>query len=164
MNPMREIRIEKIVLNYGAGTEGDPKKAVKILKQLTGLKPTITKTHKRTTFNVPKNKPIGCMVTIRKNCEDLLKRLLEAKEFVLKKENFDNSGNFSFGIQEYILIPEMDYEPDVGIIGFDVCVRLERRGYRVARKRLKSKIGKKHKITKQEAIEFVQKRFKVSVE
>ncbi|MEM5779240.1 MAG: 50S ribosomal protein L5, partial [Candidatus Aenigmatarchaeota archaeon] len=64
-NPMRRIRIEKIVLNIGCGK--DPKKtpeqAAEILKRITGRKVVITRTHKRSTFGVAKNRPIGAMVT-----------------------------------------------------------------------------------------------------
>jgi len=51
----------------------------------------------------------------------------------------------------------MDYDPEIGIMGFNVCVTLERRGYRVKRRRLyPSKVGKNHQITKEEAINFVK--------
>jgi large subunit ribosomal protein L5 len=72
-------------------------------------------------------------------------------------------GNFSFGIKEYIDLPGMKFDPDIGIFGMDVCVTLERRGYRVKRKRLKSKVGKKHLISKQEAIEWVKREFEVEI-
>ncbi len=161
---MKKVRIEKITLNIGCGMKTNVEHAKKILEIFSRMKVVITKTRKRTTFNVPKNKPIGCKVTIRKEAQDILKTLLEAKENRLSQRSFDNTGNFSFGIKEYIDIPGMDYEPKIGILGMDVCVTLERPGYRVKRKRLHSAVGKGHLITKQDAIDFVKQNFGVVVE
>ncbi len=164
-NPMREIRIEKVTLNIGCGDNREKvEKSVMLLEKLTGKKAVITKTHKRTTFGMAKNRPIGAKVTVRgKDAYDLLKRLFEAVENKISSSSFDPLGNFSFGIKEYIDIPGMKFDPEIGIIGMDVCVTLERPGYRVKRKKLKSKIGKKHLITKEEAIEWVKEKFGVDV-
>ncbi len=162
-NPMKEIRIEKVVLNIGCGKEKNPEHAAEILKRITGRKPVITKTHKRTTFGVAKNRPIGAMVTIRKNAEDLLKKLFAAIDNKIKASNFDEHGNFAFGIPEYILIPGVKYDPNLQMLGMDVCVTLERPGYRVKRKRLRKRIKKSHMITKEEAIKWVKERFNVEI-
>lgn len=161
---MKDIKIEKITLNIGCGTKTPIETAKTILKNISGGKVVVTKTKKRTTFNVPKNKAIGCKITIRKNTGTFLKRLLEAKENVLRNSNFDNTGNFSFGIKEYIEVPGMEYDPKLGVLGFDVCVTLERPGYRVKRKRLSSIVGKKHLIKKDEAIEFAREKLGVKIE
>ncbi len=161
---MRQIYVSKVTLNIGCGTDKSPEKAKELLEKLTGRKAVITRTHKRTTFGVARNRPIGAKVTVREGAEDLLKRLLKARGNRLKSSNFDNLGNFSFGIEEYILIDGLKYNPDWGIMGMDVCVTLERPGYRVKRRRLSSKIGKSHLITKDEAIEFVKSAFGVEVE
>jgi len=161
---MKEIRIEKIVLNTGLGSKGNVENAVKILKEITGMNPIITKTHKRSTFGVAKGKAIGCKVTVRKNTEELLKKLLIAKENVLKSGNFDRTGNLAFGIHEYIDVPGMEYDPKIGIIGFDVCVTLERPGYAVKRKKISKKIGHDHMITKEEAMKFIKEKFGVKIE
>jgi large subunit ribosomal protein L5 len=163
MNKMRDIRIEKIVLNIGLGSSGNIENAMKILKEITGMKPVITRTHRRNTFGVAKGKPIGCKVTIRKNTNEMLKRLLMAKENILKEENFDKNGNFAFGVHEYIDVPGVEYDPQVGIIGFDVCVTLERPGYCIKRKKPLKKIGRSHLITKEEAIKFVKENFGVKI-
>ncbi|MEM5771763.1 MAG: 50S ribosomal protein L5 [Candidatus Aenigmatarchaeota archaeon] len=164
-NPMRRIRIEKIVLNIGCGK--DPKKtpeqAAEILKRITGRKVVITRTHKRSTFGVAKNRPIGAMVTIRKNADELLKRLLEAVDNKIKASSFDNFGNFAFGIKEYIMIPGVKYDHRLPMFGLDVCVTLERPGYRVKRKKLWHKIGKKHLITKEETMNWVKEKFNVEI-
>ncbi|HDN96003.1 MAG TPA: 50S ribosomal protein L5, partial [Thermoplasmatales archaeon] len=56
------------------------------------------------------------------------------------------------------------YDPEIGIFGMDVCVTLERKGYRIKRrKRAKTKVPRKHRITREEAMEFVKKEFNVEV-
>jgi len=161
---MRDIRIEKVVLNIGCGTTLKIENAQKILENISQRKVVITKTKKRSTFGVPKAKEIGCKVTIRKSPEILLKKLLEAKDNKLNTKNFDETGNFSFGIPEYIDIPGVDYDPKIGIIGFDVCVTLTRPGYRIKKKRLSTKIGKNHTIKKEEAMDFVKNKFRIEIE
>lgn len=166
MNPMRKIRIEKVTINIGIGQPGpEVENAKKILERITGKKAVFTKTKRRTTFGVAKGRNIGVKVTLRKNeANIILKRLLGAKDNKLNEGNFDDNGNFSFGIEEYINIPGVKYDPDVGIIGMDVCVTLERPGYRIKRRSLKrSKIGKRHRITKAEAIEFAKNVLNVEV-
>lgn len=161
---MRNIRIEKITLNMGCGTNVKTDDAKFIIETLSSRKAVITRTRKRTTFNVPKNKDIGAKVTIREGCEDFLKRILEAREMRLPQSCFDITGNVSFGIKEYIEIPGMEYEPKIGILGFDVCVTLERPGYRVKKKKISRKIGKKHRITRDEAVKYIKENFGVDVQ
>ncbi|MBI4019032.1 MAG: 50S ribosomal protein L5 [Candidatus Aenigmarchaeota archaeon] len=161
---MKEIRIEKIVCNIGCGTHTPVENAKKILERLTEKTPVIIKTAKRNTFGVPKNKPIGCKITIRHDAAKFAKRMLEANENRIKTSSFDDKGNFAFGIKEYIDVPGMDYDPKIGVIGMDVCVTLERPGYAVKKKRHPHKLGKKHVITKDEAVQFVKEKFNVKVE
>jgi large subunit ribosomal protein L5 len=164
-NPMREIRIEKVTLNIGCGSDQDKlKRAQKLLQSLTDHKPLITKTKRRTTFGMPQKKAIGVKVTLRKvQASDFLKNALQAVDNELQEKQI-NGDNFSIGIKEYIDLPNAKYDPSVGIIGMDVCVTLERPGYRVKkRKNKKSKIGKKHLITKNETIEWLKNKFGVKI-
>jgi len=163
MNPMQNIRIEKITLNIGCGEVGEKlDKAKKLLEVLTAKKVVITSTHKRTTFGTAKGRPIGCKVTLRgKNAEEFFKKALDAVDFKLSKSVFDKQGSFSFGIKEHISIPGVRYDPDIGIFGMDVCVSLERPGFRVKRKKIWKKIGKKHLIKPEEAMDWVVKNYKV---
>jgi large subunit ribosomal protein L5 len=157
-NPMREIRVEKVTLNIGCGSDADKlKRAEKLLQTIAGQKPLITKTKDRTTFGMIAKKPIGAKVTLRK--EKGKKFLIDALTAIDKelKEKQINDGNFSFGIKEYIDLPNVNYDPDIGILGMDVCVTLERPGFRVKKKLKSSKIGKKHLITKEETIEWLKK-------
>ena len=159
MNKMMEIRLEKVTLNMGCG--GDKvkiEKAEKFLEKFTGEKTKITLSPKRSTFGLAKGKPTGVMVTIRKDtAEKILKDALKAVDMKIKKSQI-NAGNFSFGVKESIDLPNFKYDPEIGIVGFDVCVTLERPGYRVKRRRYKkAKIGKKHLISKEETIDWLKK-------
>ena len=166
-NPMKEIRIEKITLNLGVGEAGDKlEKAVRLLQKITGQKPVKTKTFKRIpTWSIRPKLEIATKVTVRKNSEELLKRLFSSLNNKLSENKFDINGNFSFGVEEYINIPGVEYDPDIGIIGLDVAVTLQRPGFRIKRRRLqKSKINKSHKIKKEEAIKFIKDKFKITIE
>jgi large subunit ribosomal protein L5 len=165
---MREIRIEKITLNIGVGEPGEKlDKAMKLLNSLSGLKSVKTVTMKKIpTWGIRTGLPIAAKVTIRgKDAEKLLSRLLNAVDNTLNRNKFDEAGNFSFGIDEYIKIPDVEYDHEVGIIGLEVAVTLGRKGYRVKRRRLKKgKIRACHKITKEEGINFIKDKFKIELE
>lgn len=157
-NPMREIRIGKVVINIAVGKSGERlEKAAKLLQQITGQKPSERKAKKTIKgFGIHKGEPIAVVVTLRKKkALEVLKLLLQAKGNIINASSFDNMGNVSFGIKEHIDIPGMKYDPEIGIFGMDVCTQLERPGYRVSRrKRARTKVGKKHLVTKEEAIAF----------
>jgi len=167
MNSMREIRIEKITLNIGAGKDqAKLEKGMLLLKNVTGVNPVKTFTNKRIPeWGLRPGLPIGCKLTLRgKKAEGVLLRLVEAKDHKLTPHQFDSEGNIAFGIHEYIDVPDVKYDPKIGVIGFEVCVTLERPGFRIKRRRImKRKIPNKHKITKEEAMEFIKNRFKVEV-
>lgn len=168
MNPMRSIRIEKLTLNIGAGKDHAVlSKGEKLIEQLTGIKPVKTKTQKRIPgWGLRPGLPIGLKLTLRgKQAEELIPRLLSAKELRLQESNLDGAGNISFGIPEYIDIEGAKYDPEIGIMGLQVCVTLERPGYRVKRRRIRNaKLGRQHRITREEAKAFVAEKFKVRFE
>lgn len=168
MNPMQTIRIEKVTLNFGAGKDQTKlEKGIALIKAVTGIEPVKTITNKRiAAWGLRPGLPIGCKLTIRKQpATQLLTRLLAAKENKIKPENFDDCGNLSFGIAEYIDIPGVSYDPKIGVLGLQVCITLERPGYRVKRRKWATKkIPKKHTVTKEEAITFFQKQFNVNIE
>ncbi len=165
---MRAIKIEKITLNIGAGKDQNKlDKGIKLLKTITGINPIKTKTNKRIpAWNLRPGLPIGCKLTLRgEKAKEILKMLLEAKGSELKEEQFDNSGNLAFGIHEYIDIPGIKYDPEIGIMGLQVCITLERPGFRIKkRKIMKRKVCKNHKITKEEAIGFMKEKFNIKLE
>ena len=166
MNKMQDIRIEKITVNVGCGEAGQKlDRAKTMLEIITGKKVVLTRTKRRTTFGVPKHRQIGCKAILRGNdAEAFLKNAFEAVENKLSLKCFDKNGNFSFGIKEQIDLPGVKYDPDIGIYGFDVCVTLERPGFRVKRKRMGSKIGKNHVIKPDESKDWVIKKFNINVE
>ena len=167
-HPMRKPRIAKVTINIGVGESGERlTKAETMLEGLVGQKP-IRRRAKQTNrdFGIRRGEPIAVKVTLRgEKARQMLDRLLEAVDRKLKAGNFDEHGNFCFGIQEHINIPGVEYDPEIGIFGMDVCVTLERPGYRVAkRKRQRKKLPTKHKLTKEEGIVFATEEFKVQVE
>ena len=164
-NPMKEIRLEKVVLNMGVGKSGDAiEVAKKALDQISGRKSSArnAKATQRD-WGVRKGEPIGVAVTVRgKEATELLKRLLDAKGNQIKTKSFDNFGNVSFGILEHIDIPGIKYDPKIGILGLDVAISLTRPGFNVRlRSKHKAKIGKSHKISADEARAFLTKEFGV---
>ncbi|MFH1771056.1 MAG: 50S ribosomal protein L5 [archaeon] len=167
MNSMRQIRIEKVTLNIGAGKDQDKlKKSIKLLQNLTGITPVKTITQKRIAgWGLRPGLPIGCKLTLRKDkAREILMRLFQAKENKLSNSEVDDSGNISFGIHEYIDIPEAKYDPDIGIMGLQVSITLERPGFRIKRRKImKRKISKKHRISKEDAIDYLQKEFKIKL-
>ncbi len=167
MNPMQQPRIEKLTLNIGAGKDQTKlEKGLTVLKMITGIEAMKTITNKRIpTWGLRPGLPIGCKLTLRKDkAAEVLKRLLTAKEKKLMPSQFDNAGNISFGIHEHIDIPGVTYDPKIGVMGLQVCVTLEKPGYRIKRrKREQKKIPKTHKISKEEAMTFMQKTFGVQI-
>lgn len=90
---------------------------------------------------------------------EIIERGLKVREYELKSYNFSNSGNFGFGIEEHIDLG-IKYDPSTGIYGMDFYVCLARKGYRVARrKHARGRVGVKHRVTKEDALEWFQKKF-----
>lgn len=165
---MREISVDKVTLNIGTGEPG-PKleKAMKLLGKISGRKPVATSSNKRIpNWGVRPGLQIGCKVTIRGGeGEEILKRLLRARNNELSIKKFDNFGNFSFGVPEYLDIPEMEYDADIGIIGLEVAVTLKRKGFRIKERRIKERrLPKKQRISREESIEYMKNKFGLGVE
>ncbi len=166
LNPMRAIRLSKVVINCSVGASGEKlEKAMKILEELTGQRPTIRRAKKRiAAFGIRRKQPIATIVTLRgENALIILDRILEAIDRKIRAKAVGD-GYFSFGISEHINIPGVKYKPELGIIGFDVHVKLERPGHRVERRRrARSKVGKRHRVSREETIEFIEKVLNASV-
>ena len=168
MNTMKAIRVDKVVINIGVGKSGEPiEKAKKALLELTGHQPAVRGAKKSVRdFGIHKGEPIGAMVTLRRETAlDFLRRVIAAKRNVLKARSFDNYGNISVGIHEHIDIPGTKYNPEIGIFGMDVSAVLVRPGYRISRKSRKGgRIGNRHRISKDDAIQYFKTTFGAEVQ
>ena len=110
-------------------------------------------------FGIRRNEKISVHCTVRgPKAEEILEKGLKVKEYELRQGNFSDTGNFGFGIQEHIDLG-IKYDPSIGIYGMDFYVVLGRPGYRVAyRKRRKSRMGFKHRVTRDEAMKWFQQK------
>lgn len=127
-------RIEKIILNMGVGEAIDNKKAiagaVSDMTLISGQKPLQTKAKKSISgFKIREGWVIGCKVTLRrKRLYEFLERLIRitiprVRDFRgYSKKSFDGHGNYSFGIKEQIIFPEIEYEKVDKIRGLDITI------------------------------------------
>lgn len=131
---MEAPKIEKITLNIGLGNAKNDSKALQAaldeLMLITGQKPIVTKAKKDVSnFKIRKGFPVGCKVTLRKNyMYEFLERLCavalpRTRDFRgLSNKSFDGQGNYSFGIKEQVVFPEIDYDKVDTIRGMDVII------------------------------------------
>ncbi len=167
-NKMQKILIDKVTVNIGVGSPGERLEFAKeLIKRLTGRTPVETQAKRREpVFKLRKGLPIGTKVTLRKApAREFLDKALAARRRTLSPHNFDKTGNFAFGVAEYIDFPGAKYDPAMGMFGFDVAVTLARPGRRVAYRRIRPvAIGARHRITKEQAMEFARSELNVKVE
>ncbi|MDG6910854.1 MAG: 50S ribosomal protein L5 [Nitrososphaerota archaeon] len=167
-HPMREIKVGKVVVNIGLGKSGEAiERGKKVLEQVTGQTPAQTRAKKSVRdFGIHKGEPIGVVVTVRGGgTAALIEKLLTAREKKLAESSFDPQGSVSFGIREHIEIPGIRYDPAIGILGMNVSILLERPGYVVSRRnRRTSRVGRSHRVTRDEAMQYFKDRFGVTVQ
>lgn len=166
-NPMKRIRIEKMVANIGVGEAGDRLlKAAQVLEMLTGRKPvqTLSKTHNKD-LGVRKGMPIGVKVTLRGNvAEEFFKKAMWVRQNQLAGYSFDHEGNISFGISDYTDFPDMRYDPEIGIFGLSISVVFSRPGKRVQMRRHgRKKIPIRHRTSTEEIKHLLAERYKIEV-
>lgn len=133
-NPMDVPRIEKITLNMGVGDAIADKKVIESaradMEKISGQKPIITLARKSVaSFKVRDGYPIGCKVTLRRDrMYEFLDRLItiaipRVRDFRgLNGKSFDGRGNYSMGVKEQIIFPEIEYEKIDKIRGMDVTI------------------------------------------
>ena len=158
-NIMRQIKIKKVILGVG-GVAEKLDKGVKLLKFLTNRTPSKTKSHKRIPeLGVRPGLFVGAVVTLRKDVDGILRKLLSSIDNTLKRDQIAENG-FSFGIKEYIEIPGTEYQRDIGIMGLDVTIVFKRTGKRIILKKIKrGRIPKRHRINREEIIKFMEEKF-----
>ncbi|CAL1278225.1 unnamed protein product, partial [Larinioides sclopetarius] len=134
-----------------------------VLEQLTGQQPVFSKARYTVrSFGIRRNEKIAVHCTVRgPKAEEILEKGLKVKNFTyfkLKRENFSDTGNFGFGIQEHIDLG-IKYDPTIGIYGLDFYVVLGRPGFNVAyRRRRKGVVGSNHRLSKEEAMKWFQQK------
>ncbi|HMA74812.1 MAG TPA: 50S ribosomal protein L5 [Xanthobacteraceae bacterium] len=133
-NAMQVPVVDKVVINMGVGEAvADRKKvesAANDLALIAGQKPVITKSRKAiSTYKLRENQPIGCKVTLRKTrMFEFIDRLINialprVRDFRgLNPKSFDGRGNYSLGLKEHIVFPEIDYDKTTDIWGMDITV------------------------------------------
>ncbi|XP_041089832.1 60S ribosomal protein L11 [Polyodon spathula] len=111
-------------------------------------------------FGIRRNEKIAVHCTVRgAKAEEILEKGLKVREYELRKNNFSDTGNFGFGIQEHIDLG-IKYDPGIGIYGLDFYVVLGRPGFSIAdKKRKRGRIGSKHRIGKEEAMRWFQQKY-----
>jgi large subunit ribosomal protein L5 len=163
---MREPKIEKVVVHMGVGEGGrELANAEEILEEIAGQEAVrTTATRAATQFGARTGDPVGAKVTLR---GDAAHEFLEtALAFTsLSVRQFDDTGNFSFGVEEHTEFPSQEYDPQIGIYGLDVTVNLTRPGYRVAKRDKASRsIPSSHRLTPEDAAAFVDETFDVDID
>ncbi len=134
LNPMQVPKLEKIVVNMGVGEAiGDGKRmnvAAEELARITGQRPLVTTARKSiANFKLRKGMKIGCKVTLRRDrMYEFLDRLItialpRVRDFRgLSDKSFDGRGNYSLGLKEQIVFPEIDYDKVEQIRGMDITI------------------------------------------
>ena len=133
-NVMQVPRLQKICVNMGVGVATQNIKeldsAVEDVATITGQRPVVTKARKSIAgFKVREGNPIGCKVTLRGNMMyEFLDRLLNiaiprVRDFRgLSRKSFDGSGNYTMGIKEQLIFPEIDYDKVLSVKGMNITI------------------------------------------
>ena len=133
-SPMEVPRLIKITINMGLGSAVNDKKILESaqseLTQITGQKAVLTYAKKSiANFKLREGMPIGCKVTLRKEkMYDFFEKLIKislprTRDFRgLNPDSFDGRGNYTLGIKEHIIFPEIDFDKIDKIKGLDICI------------------------------------------
>ncbi len=163
---MREPTVEKVVVHMGVGQGGrELGHAEDIIEEVTGQQSVRTQAQRtEPDFGIRQGDPIGTKVTLRgEDAHAFLETALPLA--TINARQFDDTGNFSFGIEEHTDFPSQEYDPTVGIFGLDVTVNLVRPGYRISKRDKETRsIPSNHRLTPEDAIAYLETTFDVTVE
>ncbi len=167
-NKMREIFLDKVVVNIGIGqNESQVENAKALIKKLTGKEAGIALSKRRDPeLKLRKGQAIGALATLRKKeASEMLKKALEANNSTISARAIANN-SLNFGVKEYIYISGVKYDPKIGILGMNINASFARPGRRVElRRRRSSRIGKRHReITREELAEYLQSHYNVKIQ
>merc|ERR1711990_408343 len=148
-NVMRKVVCDKLIINIAVGESGDRlTKAVRVLQQLSDQTPVENfARYTVRTFGIRRNEKIACHVTVRGDkAMDLIERGLKITDYEISAKHFSASGNFGFGVNEHIYIG------------------LKRAGFNVPKKKAKrGRMGVQHRVTKEDAMEWVRQTFNADI-
>jgi len=168
MTGMEQLYVDKIVVHMSVGESGD--KLVKgetLMTEICGGAKSVRTVARRTVpaFGLRKGQVMGCKLTLRGAvAESFLETSLAIIEKKISLQQFDQNGNFGFGIEEHTDFPGQSYDPQIGIYGMDINVVIEKKGVRIARRSAqKKKLPTKQHVRKDEAVSFIKERFNVEV-
>jgi large subunit ribosomal protein L5 len=164
--PMRQPFVAKVVVDMCTGGGEPLTRASSILEDLTGQAPMQSRAKQTVRdFGIRRKEAIAVRVTLRhEKAKEFLEKALKAKEDVLLIKNWDDDGNFAFGIAEHINMPGVKYDPQKGIQGMNITVCIERPGYRVKRRRRqRAKVPYRHRITPEESMVYVKNTFGIEI-
>ena len=165
VHEMRQPAVEKVVVHMAVGRGGEPlAQAEDILAEITGQTPVRTVAEATVQdFDVRAGDPIGAKVTLRgEDAEAFLDTALSFTD--VSRSQFDETGNFSFGVEEHTAFPSQEYDPEIGIYGLDVTVNLVRPGYRVTKRdKVSRSIPSRHRLTAEDAVAFLEANYELEV-
>ncbi len=164
--PMRKPFISKVIVDMCTGGGEVLNRASDILEELTGQNPVQSRARQTIRdFGIRRKEAIAVRVTLREDkAKVFLERALKAKDDILLIKNWDDDGNFAFGISEHIDIPDVKYDPQLGIQGMNITVCIERPGFRIKRRRRRrAKVPHKHRLTPEESMVFVKDEFGIEI-
>ena len=167
LNPMQEIEIEKMVLHCG-GTEDKLEKSIKLLEMITGSKKiyVVRSTRRIPTFGISPGKKSGAKITIRdkEKINGLLERFFASMDHELPIKQI-TTNQVCFGIHEYIEVPGLEYDRDIGISGFEVMLVFKRKGKSVKLRKIKrGKYPKRQDVSKEEIVSYMEDKFELEIE
>uniref|UniRef100_A0A8D2BC27 Large ribosomal subunit protein uL5 n=1 Tax=Sciurus vulgaris TaxID=55149 RepID=A0A8D2BC27_SCIVU len=149
-NPIWELRIHKLCLNICERESGD-----RLTWGCQGVGAITVRS-----FGIRRNEKIAVYCTVcEAKAEEILEKGLKVWEYELRKNNFSDTVNFGFGIQEHIHLG-IEYDPSIGIYGLDFYVVLGRLGFSITDEKHRTGCtGAKHRISKEEAMHCFQQKY-----